>query len=246
MKPRPGITYARVSTGRQTTGNSLTIQKAELHAYCVRNNLDRIAHYTDEGKTGTTRDGRDRLDAAMALVCATKGVLVVYDGSRLGRNARDVLAIIDEIRDAGGDVEYVCLPFKDNPEGRFMVTVDAGVAELLSAKIGQKIKLNNDSRKTNRGRYKLGYRSQGQQIAGYTSEDGGIKTEVAAEQRVVREVKRISKIGFSLSKVAKKLNEAGVPTISMLRNRATPKTVWTKHMVRHLLIGENHPRRKTM
>jgi DNA invertase Pin-like site-specific DNA recombinase len=91
--------YARVST----RGQALENQLAELRAVCERNAWEVVQVFTDFGISGAKgRSHRSGLDALL------KGVVrrefdqgVVWSIDRLGRSLRDLINVLEELRQKG-------------------------------------------------------------------------------------------------------------------------------------------------
>lgn len=112
------IGYARVSTRDQ----DLTNQEAQLRAAgCGRIFAEKI--------TGTKR-ARPQLDRLLDHLRAGD-VIVVTRLDRLARSIRDLLDIVERIRDAGAGLRSLAEPWADTttPAGRMVLTVFAGIAE---------------------------------------------------------------------------------------------------------------------
>ncbi|KGD42895.1 MULTISPECIES: recombinase family protein [Burkholderia] len=112
------IGYARVSTRDQDLSN----QEAQLRAAgCGRIFAEKI--------TGTKR-ARPQLDRMLDHLRAGD-VIVVTRLDRLARSIRDLLDIVERIRDAGAGLRSLAEPWADTttPAGRMVLTVFAGIAE---------------------------------------------------------------------------------------------------------------------
>ncbi|EIF32237.1 site-specific recombinase, DNA invertase Pin [Burkholderia sp. Ch1-1] len=112
------IGYARVSTRDQ----DLTNQEAQLRAAgCGRIFAEKI--------TGTKR-ARPQLDRMLEHLRAGD-VIVITRLDRLARSIRDLLDIVERIRDAGAGLRSLAEPWADTttPAGRMVLTVFGGMAE---------------------------------------------------------------------------------------------------------------------
>lgn len=95
------IGYGRVSTVEQDTA----VQEAALKAAGC-------SVIFTEKKTGTKRDGREKL--ATALQVLSEGdVLVVYKLDRLARSLVDLLAIYEDVKAKGAKLEVLDAPWLD-------------------------------------------------------------------------------------------------------------------------------------
>ncbi|MEM5371017.1 recombinase family protein [Paraburkholderia azotifigens] len=112
------IGYARVSTRDQ----DLTNQEVQLRAAgCGRIFAEKI--------TGTKR-ARPQLDNLLEHL-RPRDVVVVTRLDRLARSIRDLLEIVERIRDAGAGLRSIAEPWADTttPAGRMVLTVFGGMAE---------------------------------------------------------------------------------------------------------------------
>ncbi len=114
------IGYARVSTIEQN-------EVRQLHSF--EDYTEKIKKVFIDKLSGKNTD-RPQLQAMLSYV-REGDVVVVSDFSRLARSTRDMLQIVQELNDKG--VGLVSLKEKvdtDTPQGRFMLTVFAALAEL--------------------------------------------------------------------------------------------------------------------
>src|SRR6056297_3514902 len=102
MKKRKAAAYIRVSTDRQVGGESLSVQRKGIKQYCNANNIELVNEYSDEGISGGNVKDRHAL-----LQCLNDGIqgkfdtLIVWNLSRFGRNARELLNNHDELKKHG-------------------------------------------------------------------------------------------------------------------------------------------------
>ncbi len=91
--------YARVSTRGQTLDNQL----AELRAACERNGWQVVRVFTDHGISGAKgRGARKGLDDLLkAVVRREIDQVCVWSIDRLGRSLRDLINVLDELRQKG-------------------------------------------------------------------------------------------------------------------------------------------------
>lgn len=103
-KPKQAIGYIRVSTqGQAEEGVSLDAQKAKIEAWCLANDYELVAVFTDAGISGASMDKREGLQAAMKATGKCMA-LVAYSISRLARSTRDMLAIAEHLETKGADL----------------------------------------------------------------------------------------------------------------------------------------------
>jgi DNA invertase Pin-like site-specific DNA recombinase len=152
--------YARVSTD----GQDLTLQKRALkEAGCAK---------IYEEKMSGAKDDRPKL-ARMLKDLQSGDVVIVTKLDRLGRSAGHLLSVIDRIRETNAEFRSLGDPWADttNAQGKFFLTVMAGLAELersmirertqagikhareIGVKFGPKFKLNPKQCELIRERY---------------------------------------------------------------------------------------------
>ncbi len=114
------IGYARVSTFEQNEARQL--QSFEGYT-------EKIKKIFIDKQSGKNTD-RPQLQAMLSYV-REGDVVVVSDFSRLARSTRDMLQIVQELTDKGvGLISLKENVDTDTPQGRFMLTVFAALAEL--------------------------------------------------------------------------------------------------------------------
>jgi DNA invertase Pin-like site-specific DNA recombinase len=122
--------YCRVSTDGQVEGVSLDAQRGRIQAYLTMRGFELTDVFVDEGISGKSVDNRPGLESAMAHVCENSGLLVVYSISRLGRNTRDIIEIVDRINGCGGDFVSVSESFDTTTaSGKMIFRLMAVLAE---------------------------------------------------------------------------------------------------------------------
>ncbi|MHA7219229.1 recombinase family protein [Arthrobacter sp. MDT1-48-3] len=123
------IGYARVSTLEQNAD----LQRAALSAA----GCDRI--FTDHGVSGTTAS-RPELDKLLDHL-RTGDEVVVWKLDRLGRNTRNLLALIDDLESRGVHFRSVTEGISTTgPMGRAMVTVMSAFAQLERDQLAERTK----------------------------------------------------------------------------------------------------------
>lgn len=113
------VGYVRVSTEEQNTARQ-DIMMEQL-------GVERI--YTDKA-SGKDRGGRPNLEAMMDFV-REGDVVIVESISRFARSTKDLLNLVDELKEK--KVQFVSLKESidtETPQGQFMLTVFAAMAEL--------------------------------------------------------------------------------------------------------------------
>lgn len=100
------IVYSRVSTtGQAEDGVSLEAQVAKARAWCLVNDAEVVAVYSDEGISGTLgEDDRPGLKAALEHSCREKCVILVYSLSRLARSTKLTIELGERLSKAGAEL----------------------------------------------------------------------------------------------------------------------------------------------
>jgi DNA invertase Pin-like site-specific DNA recombinase len=197
------IIYARVSTDKQEVSVDAQISKgrewAKLHHFEV------IGEFTDVASGA--KDSRHGMESAVKQACKEKATLVCYSLSRLSRSTIKAIELITQLTKCGckfvsltdGELETV------TPQGEFMVTIYASVAQLERRMIGQ--------RTATALRYML---SKGQNIYSKIPYgwdlDGKMLTKNESEQKVIARIVALRNDGLSLGEIAKTLNSEGILT----------------------------------
>ena len=202
--------YARVSTDEQAeTGYGLPVQLERARAQIVAKGWKLVEPpFVDEGKSGTL-DAKDRPALARLLEAGCSGkvdAVVVLSLDRLGRKTSLVLQLVERLAACG--VQLVsCKESLDTstPQGQFVLTLFAALAELERGVIVERTTAGRD----NRGR-KDGERG-GRLPFGYIRTDDGIAVDGEAA-KVVRRMFSLRLLGKSLRVIAKELNDNGTPT----------------------------------
>jgi DNA invertase Pin-like site-specific DNA recombinase len=131
------IGYTRVSTKEQNT---------DLQDSAMANaGVTRV--YTDHGVSGTVAD---RPELAKALDRLDKGdTFVVWKLDRLGRNTKNVLAVIEDLIDRGVTFKSLTeqIDLSAGPMGKAMLTILAAFAELERATMVERTKAGLEAAK---------------------------------------------------------------------------------------------------
>lgn len=112
------VGYARVSTKDQ----SLDVQKAKL--------ADAGCQKVFEEKVSGAKRNREQLNALIDYI-REDDTLVVYKLDRLARSTKDLLDIVEKLKEKGAGIRSLSEPWLDttSPAGKMIMTVLAGMAE---------------------------------------------------------------------------------------------------------------------
>lgn len=112
------IFYARVSTEDQNLARQLAMAKEQKAEKIFQEKL--------------TGKNKDREELKKMMDYAREGDIVVVESiSRMARNTRDLLSLVDKLQEKG--VEFISLKESidtTTPQGRFILTIFAALAEL--------------------------------------------------------------------------------------------------------------------
>ncbi len=205
--------------------------------------------YTDAGKSGASLTGRGGLNS---LIIAAKKqpspfqMVLVEETSRLSRNPRDVLEIVDALALLGVDVHFIDQNLDSrNDHFRMMLTITAMVNEQYVAALSEKVRRGQMGRVisglTSGGRC-FGYRSvpveatPGDGAKGRTSVLG-MKLEILeAEAETVRRIFEMSASGVTAPEIARTLNAEHV-TAAKIGKLNCP---WSQTRVRRIFRQERY------
>ncbi len=206
MKP---AAYTRISGSQDQLGNqSLPTQQRLVFDYAARSGLPAPALY-EESRSAYTDDLEKRPVFAALVAAIERGdfdLLIIYDQDRLARDAALALMVANRLTRAGCRLVLLNQPGADlaTPDGRFIFTLGAGIAEYQSAQI---------SRKSRAGLAHI--RATGGHIGGLPF--GAVRD---ADRRLVLDparadaLRRLLELAAELpfARVAMALTAAGVPT----------------------------------
>ena len=223
-------TYTRVSTAMQTDGYSLDAQKSRMKAFADYNDYEIVGTYEDAGKSGKSIEGRLEFNRMMEDIKSGKdGVsfVLVFKLSRFGRNAADVLSMLQVMQDFG--VNLICVEDgidSSKDAGKLMISVLSAVAEIERENIRVQT-MEGRIQKAREGKWNGGFAPYGYQLI-----DGKlqINEEEAEAIRVIFDQYVNTDIGAN--GVAKYLENHGIHKIQR-QNGKNPLS--DAHLVRLIL-----------
>src|SRR5262245_38079213 len=226
------VVYTRVSSEEQVEKYGLAAQRDALRALACQRGYTIVAEAADEGISGTVADRpgiarvRDPLRSGKA-----DGVLV-YDLSRLGREAILALTVLNDLHACGKLVEFLARPSEDTPDGKMLNTIEATFAERERSKLIERTKAGKAAKARAGivpcGPYPFGYRPEQPGKGGTYTQPGGLCV-VEDEAKLVRQLYAWAEEGISIRQMAVRLAASGTkprrggawskPTITkLLRN----------------------------
>jgi site-specific DNA recombinase len=203
------IGYIRVSREIQVEdGSSLESQRDYLKKYCELNNLELVDIISDEGisafKTKTSRPGFKNV---MNLIKQKEiGAVVTYSISRFARNTATLLSAVELMK--ANDVQFHSVKEKldtGSAMGIFFLTIIGAIAQLESGTTSERIK---DVKKSN----KEAKRVYSSPVYGFQNDAvSHTLVPIESEQKLIQRIYSMKET-MSYHKIAKILNEEGVPT----------------------------------
>jgi site-specific DNA recombinase len=126
------VSYLRVSTQEQVYGYSIENQRREIQEYCNQKGYNLIREYADLGKSGTAISGREDFQKLLADVEKEDiDSIVIWKLSRISRNLKDLLNVVDFIERNGTSLSVVendiCTK---NNMGMFFIKVAGMISEM--------------------------------------------------------------------------------------------------------------------
>ena len=121
----------RVSTKEQTQNLSLPTQRKACEEYCLREGLEVVRVFMEEGESAKTAD-RTELKKLLEFCRLNKKrvrVVVVHSLSRFSRDAATHHALRGMLRGLGIGLRSVTEPIDDSPAGKFMESLFSSVAQ---------------------------------------------------------------------------------------------------------------------
>lgn len=207
------VAYYRVSTRKQgESGLGLDAQRQAILSHCRSTGGELLAEFT-EVESGCSR-ARPKLAAACRLAKSRRATLVVAKLDRLARNVAFLSSLMES------KVEFVAC---DMPlANKLTIHILAAVAEHEADIIGERTRVALQAAKargTLLGSHRPGHWDGHEQAR----KEGQIKgSRAAAEMRraeareayvdVIPTLRELSEAGYSLDKIAAKLNESGLTT----------------------------------
>jgi len=205
-RTRSGL-YIRVSTQQQVAnGNSLTTQKSRLLSHAKARGYELHDVYVDAGLSGKNTK-RPEFQRLLEDVRARRiDIVLVWKVDRISRSMKDLLDLVETLRDHGVDFAAVDQQFDtSSPAGLLSLHVLGSFAQFERELLIERTK-EGTLQRLQRGDW-----SCGPAPLGYRKEDGCL-LEVPAEVKVVRCIFRLFLKLKSRRGVARRLNEDGVLT----------------------------------
>jgi site-specific DNA recombinase len=246
------VLYARVSSDdRGRDGRNLSGQLEMAREYAEKKGYTIVTELAedDRGASGASFD-LPKLGEVLSMAEAGEfDVLVPREIDRLSRNLAKQLIVEEELNRRGVVVDYVLGDYPDSPEGRLNKHIRATIAEYEREKITERM-MRGRRQKVKAGNVMV----CGLAPYGYDHVKENGKNTLAINEQEARVVRLIYKwyiVGngdgqrMSLTSVAEKLSEMGIPTylnsrdVRVARNRASVER-WSMGSVRQILVSETY------
>ena len=210
---KTAVGYVRVSTQEQAAeGVSLDAQREKLRSYCRANGIRLIDIFADEGMSGSTL-ARSGLQAALRMVKrGHASTLIVVKLDRLSRSLRDVCSLMEDyFSDERFHLLSVCgMVNTHSAAGRMMMMNLANFSQFEREMIAERTRDALRHLKAQGAR--LGHPPYGYALGDEWDEHGRRKlVPIPNEQEVITKIKTLHAEGLSFAKIARHLNERGIP-----------------------------------
>ncbi|WP_044642612.1 recombinase family protein [Risungbinella massiliensis] len=235
--------YVRVSTDDQQDRGTIENQLEFARKYCDLHQFDVVEWYKDDGVSGTL-PLEERDAGAKLLNDATKknfDLLLIYKLDRLSRSARVTLNAVHELEKYGIKIKSMTEPFDTgDPNGRFMLTMLAGVADLERETILERM-WYGANRAARAGKWLGGIVPYGYRVNhdGFLEINDDPTDSEMSEKKVIELIFHlVGEKRWSTIKVCDHLNDLGIPPHYARDNRKITKNKRKKNT-----IGIWHPGR---
>lgn len=204
-QPSRAVLYLRQSTYREES-ISLELQEAAGREYCKQHGYSIVAVEADPGISGRTWRKRPAVQRVMQMIeNHDADVIVLWKWSRLSRARLDWAVAVDTVEHAGGRIESATESVDvSTSTGRLARGMLAEFAAFESERIGDMWKSTHERRR------RLGLPASGGPRYGYDHENGDY-TPNPTTGPVLAEMYRRYIAGEGFTRIAKTMNQAGIP-----------------------------------
>lgn len=206
MRERTIYGYVRVSTTRQRDeGVSLAAQREAIERWASAQGATVGGVFADEGISGGKMTNRPGVNAALDAVCASKGVIVVWNLSRLSRSVKDTMATVERLQKAGAEIVSLTESIDTRTAmGRAMIGMLAVFAQMMREQTGE------NTREAVRHLRANGRRHAHHAPFGFRFDDAGRMVEDEREQWIVERIRTlVQDCGMAPTAIARELAAAG-------------------------------------
>ena len=205
--PQQIIAYARWSPRPNAEEcESTETQFEKIEAWSRVTDQVIAGKYADEDVSGKSLKGRPEVELAIQHACRIKGILVVYSLSRLARNTKEAIEIVERLQRCGADIASLNERIDTSTAmGRFFFVVMAALAQL------EREQLSDRTKDAMRRHQKSGRRMTRPDRCpyGYGPAEDGELIRIQDEQTVIALMKAARDSGMSFKAIGKHLDQAG-------------------------------------
>lgn len=233
-KPHRVCAYCRVSTDDTDQRNSLEAQKMFFERYFqIHSNWTNIGIYADEGLSGTSLEKRDEFNRM--IFEAKRGnidLILTKEVSRFSRNVRDIMQIVEELRDIGVYVWFLSDDINtEKIEDRGKLTHMANIAEQESIRTSNRVKWGHQQR------MQMGVVFGRKEMYGYNivKDDFGFQhfEIIPDEAEVIKNIFEWFASGDGTHRIARRLEQQGIETKRY-------KNGWSNTVILRILRNEKY------
>lgn len=203
--------YCRVSTTKQgEDGSSLEEQEKKIKAWAVMNDMKLVNIYVDRGVSGTFMF--DRPEFAKLIACLKRGdTLVANDFSRVSRNLRDTVELIERLTEIRAKGVFIMDGFDTS------TSMSQAYIQITAIMKGIEVKYTSERVRDTLSMMKERGQNITRPVYGWmksSPEKGSGLIEVPEHQAVIARMKEMHASGKTYYAIAKILTEEGIPTPS--------------------------------
>ncbi len=199
--------YIRVSTDRQEE-LSPDAQKRELKKYAKKNGIVITDFYQDNGISGRNAEKRPEFQKMISLAKSSEhpyDYILVWKYSRFARNQEESIVYKSLLRKNNVDVVSITEPLIEGPFASLIERIIEWMDEYYSIRLAGDVK-RGMTEKALRGGY------QSAPPLGYRMNRDHIPEIYEPEAVIVREIGRLCLEGYSITTIARMINDAGYKT----------------------------------
>ena len=223
------VIYSRVSTDAQERdGTSLVTQERACVEYAESHGMLVVECIRDTASgSNLDRPGIERVRQLLSR--GLVDVVLAYAVDRLSRNQIHIAVLLDDIERADATLEFVTEDFENTPVGRLILNVRAFAGEVEREKIAERT-MRGKLERARAGKLPQG---TGKGMYGYRYDAKSGRREIVDEQaNIVRAIFEQFIASTSCNRIAKDLNEKGVPAFA--------GGIWHPLTVRRILQNETY------
>lgn len=223
--------YGRVSTEHEEQQESIAVQKEALLKYSLEKGFDIVGLYFDEGCTGTSFDRPEMNRLKRDVENKKVNIVIVKDLSRIGRNNPLTLLFLDYL--AERDVRLIAVndnyDTEEDPDD--LVGIKTWFNERYSKELSRKIKFSLEHKKR-KGEYLTAFAPFGYKKS--LKEKNKLEVDSFAAG-VVKDIFNLYINGLGFAKIAKLMEEKGIPNPSQYGVYSRKSDRWDSTTIKSIL-----------